>query len=741
MADIWHGAVWIAMPAQARDQSAPMFRRTFELPQASESAVLRICGLGCFEAWCNGQRIGDHLLDPAQSDYERRTFFVEHDLTDRLEPGRNALGVILGDGWFNQNHVWPSIDPSYGEPRLVAVLELTFPDQSRQIVTTGPDWLCARSPITSNNLYAGECYDARLERDGWSRADHDESNWHGVTVVDGPGGRLVEQPMPPMRAVEQLRPLAITEPKPGVHIVDFGQNFSGWSRLRVVGEPGRTITMRFAESLDDQGNLDTASTGVFATGVEQIDRYTCRGEGTETWQPRFTYHGFRYVEVTGYPGRLTPDDLVGVVVHTDLPVAGGFECDAPMLNRLHKMALWTHRSNIHGLPEDCPARERCGWLGDANVVAEMSMWNFQGKSFWMKYLDDIETTRARYVDQLPAAIAPGRRAPHPANPDWAAAFILVPWYVFVHYGDEAVLRDHEPGMHRLIHHFAERADGWIPDGGYGDWFDPGGDAFVSSTRPAVTTTMWFMRCANVMAKVSQRLGRSSLAAQYVDWAKRIHAALIDRFFDSATGSFGSQAADAMALRLGASPVGQEQRIADALARDIRQRQMHLNVGIMGVRFIFEALSRFGHGDLAFELMHQTTYPSFGNLIERGATTLWEWWGEPEFEQSCGPRSMNHPMFAGYDNWFFNTLGGIEPTEDQPGFERFTVTPLLPTDLTQVAVWHESPRGRIEATYRRDGRSIHWRLMVPPDSTAQLTWPGAGPVDLGPGEHRGEHRPV
>jgi alpha-L-rhamnosidase len=741
MADPWHGAVWIAMPATARRTSAPMFRRQFELPTAPESAVLRICGLGCFEAWCNGQRVGDHLLDPAQTDYERRVFYVEHDVTNQLQRGRNALGVIVGDGWFNQNRVWPSIDPSYGEPRLIAALELTFPDRSRRVVTTGPDWLCARSPITSSNLYAGECYDARLERDGWSEADHDESDWLDVITIDGPGGRLVKQPMPPMRAIEERTPVEITELRPGAFIVDMGQNFAGWARLRITGRRGTTVATRFAETLDEQGELDTASAGVFATDVEQIDRYTCRGEGTETWQPRFTYHGFRYVEVTGFPGRLTADDLVGVVVHTDLPVAGGFECDAPMLNRLHEMALWTHRSNIHGLPEDCPARERCGWLGDANVVAEMSMWNFRGKSFWMKYLDDIETTRARYVDQLPAAIAPGRRAPHPANPDWAAAFILVPWYVFVHYGDEMVLRDHEPGMHRLIHHFAEQADGWILPGGYGDWFDPGGDAFVSSTPPTVTTTMWFLRCARVMAKVSDRLGRPSLAAQFTEWAGRIHVALIDRFFDPAMGSFGSQAADAMALRLGASPVGQEQRIADALAHDIRQRQTHLNVGIMGVRFIFEALSRFGYGDLTLELLLQTTYPSLGNLIERGATTLWEWWGEPEFDIACGPRSMNHPMFAGYDNWFFNTLGGIEPTEDFPGFERFTVTPLLPTGLAHVSVWHESPRGRIEAAYQRHNRSIQWRLIVPPDSAAQLTWPGEEPVDLGPGEHQGEHRPV
>ena len=666
---IGHESDWIGMASRRGRRAAPLFRREFTVNGPVASATLVISGLGYFEAWINGGRVGDHVLDPAQTDYEKRVFYVSHDVTEMTRTGINAIGVMLGNGWYNQDRVWGKKGISYGKPRLLAELHLALADGSKQVFGSNKRWTCSAGPITEDNIYAGESYDARLEQLGWSSSGFDDSDWKPIVMMPEPGGRLERQEIPPIRRIEELRPIAINEGAPGRYVVDMGQNFSGWARIQLEAQAGTEIQMRFAEALEGDGNIDTASTGVFATKVEQVDRYICKGKGVEAWEPRFTYHGFRYVEVTGWPGVLNTEDLVGVVVHTDLRVAGSFQCSDERLNELHRMALWTHRSNIHSIPEDCPARERCGWLGDANIVAEYSMWNFHGKAFWMKYLDDVETTSA-LNGGLPCNIAPGKRTGGPANPDWAAAFIMLPWYVYLHYGDSKVLVKHWDGMKCLIEHFAECADEWVLEGGYGDWFDPGGESCCTHTSPSLTTTIWFHQCVQVMASAATLLNQEGVAERYHSWVSQIREAFVERFYNYEKGSFGSQTADAMVLQFGLGPKGEEARILQSLVSDIRERETHLNTGIMGVRFLFEVLTRNGHGELAMALTHQNTYPGYGNLIQRGATTLWECWGESQFSETCGPRSLNHPMMGGFDNWFYNTLAGIRPDPAHPGAHHF-----------------------------------------------------------------------
>lgn len=463
---------------------------------------------------------------------------------------------------------------SYGLPRLMAELHLHDAEGSVRVIRADDLWRWKAGPVTQNNLYAGESYDARREEDGWSETGFDDSGWRPAVPMPAPGGALQEQAMPPMRRIEERQPVAINRMAAGRCVVDMGQNFSGWVRIQVEAPVGTEIVLRFAETVFADGNVDTASTGVFATGVEQIDRYTCRGGGVETWEPRFTYHGFRYVEVRGWPGELTPEGITGVVVHTDVPVAGVFECSDARLNRLHEMAVWTHRSNMHGLPEDCPARERCGWLGDANLVAEYSLWNFRAGSLWEKYLGDIETTRARNGG-IPANVAPGKRCTSaPGQPDWAAAFILLPWYLYLHDGDSAVIVRHWEGMTRLMRHFGEKADGWILSGGYGDFFDPGGDAIVSHTTQTLSTTLWFFRCSEVMARMANALGETDVARQYGQWSEAIAKAVAARYFDADAGTFGSQGANVLALAFGVLPA-EDQRILAALVRDILERDTHV----------------------------------------------------------------------------------------------------------------------------------------------------------------------
>lgn len=725
---------WLsAMDAQDR-RGAPLFRREFLLDAPPVSGTLNISGLGYYEAWVNGQRVGDHVLDPAQTDYEQRVFYVTHDITGLVQPGINCIGVMLGNGWYNQNRAWGENGLSYGQPQFLLALHVSLSDKSSLTVKTDPCWKCAPGPITDNNIYAGEQYDARLEQPGWNRAGFDDSSWESVVVAPGTGGTLEQQKIPPIRRIEDLAPIAIKRIGSGHYVVDMGQNFSGWARIKVEAAPGTKIQLRFAETIAEDGSIDTASTGVFATGVEQIDSYICKGTGLEQWEPRFTYHGFRYIDVTGWPGELTADSITGVVVHTDLPSAGLFESSDDRLNQLHRMALWTHRSNIHSIPEDCPARERCGWLGDANLVAELSMWNYEAKSFWEKYLADIETSRL-LNDGIPTNIAPGKRGSRRnANYDWAAAYIMLPWYIYLHYGDEGILRQYWDGMEFLMKYYSDNADGWILQGGYGDYFDPGTDAIVMHTPQALSTSFWFYRCADVMACGAKALGKTESENKYSQWRKCIATAITDKFFDEKSGSFGSQSANALALAFDVLP-DEDERIAEAMVKDILERDTHLNVGVMGVRYIFEELSKRGHGDLAMALMHQNSYPSFGHLIERGATTLWECWGEAKHDGTHGPRSMNHPFMGGYDNWFYNTLAGIRPDPEEPGFSHFFLEPHLIYGLTWVKVQHNCSYGQIVSAWRIDKERFEWKVTVPQKTRATARLPFTGrKMELGAGSH-------
>jgi alpha-L-rhamnosidase len=730
---------WIGMPSALRGRSAPLLRKSFHIGQPVKKATWRICGLGYYEACLNGGRVGDHVLDPAQTDYDQRWFYVTYNVGNFVRQGKNALGVMLGDGFYNQDLVpaaygWQGAAGSYGQPCLWAELVVELTNGSIQHVVTESSWKCLPGPITESNVYKGEQYDARREIPGWAGPEFDDAGWCPVEMAGGPGGAGEEQPMPPVRRIAELRPQNITAFEDNSRVVDFGQNFAGWARIRVSAPAGTRITLVFAETVFPDGRINTASTGVFATTFEQTDEYICKGRGREEWEPRFTYHGFRYVRVSGWPGELTADDLTGVVVHTDLQPAGEFHCSDERLNQLHTMVLWTHRSNIHSIPEDCPARERCGWLGDANLVAEYSMWNYHAETFWLKFIDDMETTRSGNAG-LPCNIAPGKRTAGTANPDWAAAFILLPWYVYLFYGKSGVLLRHWDGLRFLMDHFEKQATDGILAGGFGDWFDPGREKCCNHTPPTLTTTLWYYQCAQVMATAAAVTSHPADAEHYAQLAATIGKAFNHKYYDPIVGSYGSQAANVMALHFGLAAAGEKERVLQSLVNDIRQREVHLNTGIMGVRFIFEVLTRNGQGALALSLLHQDTYPGFGDQIKRGATTLWEWWGEMDHQQAKGPRSMNHPMFGGFDNWFYNTLAGIRPDPQQPGFKRFYLEPHPIPGLDFVKCQYESPFGRIVSAWTLKNNNFAWQITMPENTSATVRLPCSGEKSsVGPGTH-------
>ncbi len=469
----WQGASWIRLaqdtrqsplklrPLQIRQMEkprlveafpSPLFRREFVIKTGVVRARAYVCGLGYNEMYVNGQRLGDAVLDPGQTSYDVRAFYVTHDLTKMLRRGTNAVGVMLGSGFFGQNHAFNTTALGYGPPALLAKLVVDYVDGSTQVIATDESWKAETGPILYDNVYGGETYDARLERHGWNQPGFDDSHWQVAKRIESPTKHLQAQMIPPIRCVKTIQPPRVLAGKDGKWIFDLGQNIAGWARLKVKAAAGTELTLKFGEILMPDGqSLDCATTGGFATGLEQTDVYVCKGGGMETWSPRFTYHGFRYVEVSGLESKPKSDLLEGVLVHTAVSRAGSFVCSDEMLNRIYQTSLATIEDNMHSVMEDCPHREKCGWLGDAHAVGETTIYNYDMAQFWTKFVDDIETVLGRggatYWGQkatpgIPCNIAVGQRLCQEARPDWGSAYVLLPWYLYNYYGDTEVFARH-----------------------------------------------------------------------------------------------------------------------------------------------------------------------------------------------------------------------------------------------------------------------------------------------------------
>jgi alpha-L-rhamnosidase len=718
-----------------RHHRAPLLRRGFRLRESPARARVYVCGLGYYELYLNGAKVGDHVLDPAQTDYEKRAFYAAYDITDSVKAGDNAVGVMLGSGWFNQDEVWKTGRYSvpggtdYGVPRLLLQLRLEYRDGTVATIVTDENWKTAPGPILKNNVYGGEFYDARLEMPGWSRPGFGDQAWENAGAVAAPTERLQAQNLPPIKAVKTLPAASVSKVRPGVFVYDFGQNIAGWAKLRMTAPRGTKIVLRFAESVFADGMIDPASTGVFATRLVQTDTYIAKGGGEEMWEPRFTYHAFRYVEMTGFPGAPARENLTGVVVHTAVSEVGDFECSDALLNRIHRTALWTEVGNLHGVPTDCPGREKCGWLGDAQVSAEMTIYNFDMARFWAKYLEDIHTSE---VDGLPTMVAPGKRERERATPDWGTAVVQIPWYAYLYYGDKRILEQHYESMNRWMNHLQGMAREYIVSRGLGDWCPPG-SVRPTETPVRSTSTAYFYLDAQIMSAVAKILGRVDDARNFQALAGKIRQAFIETFFNAASMSYGSQTADSLALRLGLAPAKDEVQVAAALARDVVEKHHgHFSTGITGSRCLYWALAEYGHGDVALEILRQKTYPSIEYLFSLGATTFWETWGEPEIDKSEGPRSRNHAMQGGFDAWFYQGLAGICPDPDQPGFKHTILRPQIPSGLRHVRAEYNSVHGKIASEWRIEDGSFHWRVAIPANSRATVYLPcdDTGPITEG-----------
>jgi alpha-L-rhamnosidase len=714
---------------------ATLVRKSFTLPGPVRRATAYATALGLYELRINGQRVGDQLLAPEWTSYRKRVQYQTYDVTPLLRPGENAIGALLGEGWYaGRLMAMPRF--SYGAyPRFLLQLEIELADGRKQTIVTDDSWRnTADGPIRSAGIYDGEVYDSRKEMPGWEAPGFDAAAWRPVQSCEPGAQQLVWQRNEPIQVVQELTPVKMTEPKPGVFVFDLGQNLAGWCRVRAQGATGRTVTLRHAEMLNDDGTLYTAN----LRGAPQTDRYTPRADGDFVFEPHFTYHGFRFVELTGLAQPPTTNAVLARVFHSTSPVVGQFECSDPSLNQLMQNILWTQRANLMSSPNDCPQRdERFGWMGDIQAFAQTAIFNMDLAAFFTKFAQDIRDDQAddgRFPDF----------APHPGNPNaafsgapaWADAGTVVPWRAYQNYGDLRLLSDHFDAARRWVDYVCARNPDmiWATNRGndYNDWLN--GNWIKQQDWPIeggsvpkeVFATAFFAHSTELVARMAEVIGRKVEAQRYGELATRIKAAFRQRFVKPDGRIEGdTQGGYALALNFDLLPDELRPLAAQHLVEGIRRYQSHLSTGIQTTHRAMLELTRAGQNDVAWQLLTNRTFPSWLYMIDNGATTIWERWDgyvKGRGFQDAGMNSFNHWAFGAIGEWMWRQIVGLNPEEAQPGWRHFTVAPQPGGGVTWARGRYDSIRGPITSAWRLLDGIFTLEISVPPNTTATVILP-------------------
>jgi len=685
--------------------AAPLLRFEFALDKSVKRARAYVAGAGYCELYLNGGKVGDRVLDPAFTTFSKRVLYSAYDVTNQVKQGRNAVGAILGKGWYG------------GPPCVIAQLNIEFKDGTRASITTNPDWKYDLGPIVDNSVIHGETYDARLEQPGWGTPGFDDSKWRPVLVADPPTERLSAQMMPPIRVVETIKPKKMRRLKDGSWAFDFGQNFSGWCRLKVSGPAGTEVVLKHAELQNRDGTL-----GLFTIrAAKATDRYILKGEGMETYEPRFTYHGFRYAQISGLPGRPALGTLTGCVVHTDLPRRAAFECSDPLINKIQSNCVWGYRTNWHSIPTDCPQREeRQGWMGDAHAAAETGLYNFDMAAAFRNYVRNMQDEQGE--DGRIPDTAPHTWGNNPGDPTWSGAYTFIPWDVYRHSGDTRILERHYEGFKRYLDNLQSRAKDYIISHlGYGDWVSVGG-----WTPLELMHTGSYYRSAWIVARCAEILGHSEDAKKYNQLCSKIAEAFNANFFHPETNNYagGSQFSNALPLYLNIVPEDRRKAVVDNLVNDIMVKYKgHLSTGFPGTKYLMDVLCNEGHADVAYTILMQRSFPSWGYMIECGATTIWEYW------ELTGMMSQNHPALGSVSGWFYRMVAGIVPRADTPGYECFDIKPFVAGDLKEAKASLNTIRGLAASHWKRDERGISLNVTIPANTQASVWVPKVGLANI------------
>lgn len=703
--------------ALARERQ-PYLRRGFRVEREVASARVYATALGVYELHLNGQRVGDEHLAPGWTDYRKRVQYQAFDVTDLVTRGENVLGAMVGPGWFSGRAGLFHIREFYGQtPALLAQLEITYTDGTVERIVSDGSWVRHDGPIMAADIMDGEIYDASGVIEGWSRAGTDPGGWTPVTVREEI--RKLEAPRdPPVRVLRELPGIAVSEPVPGRWTFDLGQNMVGVVLLRVSEAPGTVLTIRHAEMLNADGTIYTEN----LRGAAATDTYICRGGGLEEWRPRFTFHGFRYVEVTGLENAPGVSMVTGVVLGTDVPKVGEFACSDERLNKLQSNIVWGLHGNYLSIPTDCPQRdERMGWMADTQVFVPTAAYNNDIRAFMGKWMVDVDD--AQREDGAHADVAPVTCGLSYGTPAWADAGTVVPWAIYQFYGDKRILERHIDGMMKWVDWCREHSTDLIRDrdrgNDYGDWL-----AIGSNTPKDLIGTAYFAHSADIVGKSLRVLGRDREAARYEQLFEEIRKAFLKKYVERDGRIFGdTQTCYILALRFNLLPEGMRAGAANRLIADIASKDWHVSTGFVGVSMLLPVLSEAGRTDAAYRVLMQDTFPSWLFSVKHGATTIWERWDgwTPERGmQDAGMNSFNHYALGSCGEWFYEGIGGIQ--REEPGFARFTLRPAVSGPLEWASAAFESPHGRIESAWAKREDGLTYRVRVPVNTLATVHVP-------------------
>ncbi len=727
-----------------KSNPAPLLRKEFTLHKKvrPQRARLYVTAMGLYQVELNGRRVGDQYFTPGWTAYDFRFQYQAYDVTEMLKTGTNCLGVMLGDGWYRGPLTWDMKRNNYGKNLgLLAQLVITWADGSKETVASDGSWKASTGAVLESGLYDGETYDARLEKDGWSAPGFDDQGWSSVSVQEAPPARLVAAAGPPVKEIEEIRPVKVLKTPAGETVLDMGQNMVGWMRFRLTAPSGTTITLRHAEVLDNKGNLYTEN----LRAAKQIVRYTAKGGGTELYQPHFTFQGFRYVSVSGWPGEVKPEQFTGVVVHSAMERTGAFETSSSLLNQLQHNILWGQRGNFLDVPTDCPQRdERLGWTGDAQAFAPTASFNFDTAGFYEKWMKDLALDQqddGAVPHVIPNVLTHDTRKESSASAGWADAATVVPWTVYQAFGDKRILEQQYPSMKAWVEYMRREAGSsaiWRSGFTFGDWL---AFATTDADYPGATTdkdfleTVYFARSTALLAKSAEALGKKEDASEYWELETKIKSAFQKEFVTpSGRLSPNTQTAYALALAFGLLPETQRAEAAGRLAADVRNFG-HLTTGFLGTPVLCAALSDYGYLDEAYMLLNRTEYPSWLYPVTKGATTIWERWDgiKPDGSfQDPGMNSFNHYAYGAIGEWMYSVVAGLQIDEKRPGYKHILIEPRPGGALTRATASVDSVYGRVSSGWEIADGKMKLKVEVPPNTSATVKMPSGKVEEVGSG---------
>ncbi len=729
-------ASWIGIQLGAdapESRPCPYFRKDFPSAKKIKSARIYVTSLGLYELFLNGHKISPDLFTPGWTSYNKRIQYQIYDVTGIIRP-ENTIGAILGDGWYRGTIAWAGNINYYGDKlALLCQLRIDYTDGTSQTINSDKSWKVTTGPIISSEIYNGETYDARLDMPGWSTAGFDDSKWQAVSVLDHTKNTLIAPQGEVVKVCGEIKPVKILTTPKGEVVFDMGQNMVGWVKLHVNGNKGDTITLKFAEVLDKDGNFYTAN----LRRAKATDKFILKGNGEETFEPHFTFHGFRYVQLIGYKKEPKLEMIAGKVIHSDMDPIGSFSCSNPLINQLQHNIQWGQKGNFLDVPTDCPQRdERLGWTGDAQVFSMTAAFNFNVAAFYTKWLGDLA------ADQQPDGKVP-HVIPDVLNGDggstaWADASVIVPWTVYLVYGDKRILEVQYPGMKAWVDYMKSKAGDnllWTGDYHFGDWLAYStnmSDYTGATTEKDLIATAYFSYSSGILSKIAAIIGKTEDAEFYSELSGNIKKAFCHEFVTPAGRLVShTQTAYCLALAFDLLPEDLVPKAAGYLAHDV-EKFKHLTTGFVGTPLLCNTLSDYGHDDLAFMLLNRKEYPSWLYPVTQGATTIWERWDGQKPDrtfQNVNMNSFNHYAYGAIGEWLYTYVAGINVDPENPGYKHIVFKPHVGGGLTNATAEFNSMYGEIKSAWNIEGNDLVYGISIPANTTATVILPHAKPEQV------------